>query len=198
MALLGYMRVSTTAQVTDAQEIDLLAAGVSPGNLYADKLSGKNANRPELKACLRALRAGDTLVITRLSRLARSLGDLLAILKDLEARGVEIKVIHQSEVDFSSSTGRFLIQILGAVDEFQRNIIVENTREGLAVARAKGRTGGRKPGLDERTVRTARKMRAEGSSITEIAGALKVSRATVYRHLTENADQSPKPSTAKA
>ena len=183
MAKLGYMRVSTTQQVTDAQEADLRAAGVAPGNIYADKLSGKNTSRPELKACLKALREGDTLVITRLSRLARSLGDLLAILKDLEARNIEVKVVHQPEVDFTSSTGKFLLQILGAVDEFQRNIIVENTREGLAAARAKGHTGGRKPGLDPKKVRIARQMRAEGSSITEIAATLKVSRATVYRHI---------------
>lgn len=183
MAKLGYMRVSASAQVTDAQEADLLAAGVAPPNIYADKLSGKNANRPELKACLKALRDGDTLVITRLSRLARSLGDLLAILKDLETRKIEVKVVHQPEVDFTSSTGKFLLQMLGAVDEFQRNIIVENTREGLAAARAKGHTGGRKPGLDAKKVRIARQMRAEGSSVTEIAATLKVSRATVYRHI---------------
>lgn len=184
--LIGYMRVSTTAQVTDAQEADLLAAGVAPGNLYSDKRSGKSSNRPALQECLKALRQGDTLVITRLSRLARSLGDLLAILEGLQAKGVDLRVIHQPEVNFTSSTGKFLLQILGAVDEFQRNIIVENTREGLAVAREKGHTGGRKPGLDSRKVRLARQMRAEGSNVTEIAATLKVSRATVYRHLNEN------------
>lgn len=183
MPLIGYMRVSTAAQVTDAQEADLLSAGVQPDKIYADKLSGKNSNRPELKACLKSLNAGDTLVITRLSRLARSLGDLLAILANLHARAVELKVIHQPEIDFTSSTGKFLLQILGAVDEFQRNIIVENTREGLAAARAKGRTGGRKPGLDARKVRLAKQMHAEGSPISQIAATFKVSRATVYRYL---------------
>jgi DNA invertase Pin-like site-specific DNA recombinase len=181
--LIGYMRVSTTAQVTDAQEADLLAAGVTPGHIYADKLSGKDTKRPQLKECLRSLREGDTLVITRLSRLARSLGDLLAILKDLNSRGVELKVVHQSGVDFNTPNGKLLLQILGAVDEFQRDIIVENTKEGLAAARAKGHTGGRKPGLDPRKVRLAKQMHAEGSSISEIAATFKVSRATVYRHL---------------
>lgn len=190
---LGYMRVSTIAQSTDTQEVDLLAAGVDPKKIYADKLSGKDTKRPELQACLKALNPGDTLVITRLSRLARSLGDLLAILKDLESKDVTIEVIHQKDVDLNTSTGKLLISILGAVDQFQRDIIVENTREGLAVARAKGRTGGRKPELDAKKVRFAREMRAQGSNISEIARTLKVSRATVYRHLAEAGDNSDQP-----
>ena len=185
---IGYMRVSTSAQVHDAQEDDLLAAGVARKDIYSDKLSGKNTKRPGLAECLRSLREGDTLVVTRLSRLCRSLGDLLAILGDLDARGVGLEVIHQPEVDFTTSAGRLLIGIMGAVDQFQRDVIAENTREGLAAARARGRTGGRKPGLDQRKVRVAHQMRAEGSSISEIAGTLKVSRATVYRHL--NAEDS--------
>jgi DNA invertase Pin-like site-specific DNA recombinase len=187
MAKIGYMRVSTASQSTDTQWDDLLTAGVQPEHIYKDKLSGKNTKRPELKECLRSLRDGDVLVITRLSRLCRSLGDLLAIIDTLDSKGVQLQVIHQGAVNEASASGRLLRNILGAVDEFQREIIVENTREGLAAARARGRTGGRKPGLDERKVRTVRQMRAEGSSITEIATTMKVSRATVYRHLKEGA-----------
>jgi DNA invertase Pin-like site-specific DNA recombinase len=182
---IGYMRVSTGNQSTDSQEDDLIAAGVAAEHIYRDKLSGKNTNRPELKECLRAIREGDTLVITRLSRLCRSLGDLLAIMASLEAKGVKLHVIHQKDVSTDSPTGKLVRSILGAVDEFQRDIIVENTREGLAAAKARGRVGGRKPGLDEKRVRAAKQMRAEGGSITEIAATLKVSRATVYRHLNE-------------
>ena len=181
----GYMRVSTTGQSTDTQWDDLTGAGVQPDHIYKDKLSGKNTKRPELKECLRSLREGDTLVITRLSRLCRSLGDLLAIIDTLDSKGVTLQVIHQGAVNEASASGRLLRNILGAVDEFQREIIVENTREGLAAARARGRTGGRKPGLDERKVRTVRQMRSEGASISEIAATMKVSRATVYRHLGE-------------
>ncbi len=187
--LIGYERVSTTAQVTDAQRADLLAAGVAPANIYSDKLSGKTTKRPQLKECLKSLREGDTLIITRLSRLSRSVGDLLAILKDLKARGVELKVLHQPETSTDSPTGRFLVTVLSAVDELQREIIRENTMEGLAAARAQGRTGGRKPGLDTRKVRIAKQMRGEGANITEIAATLKVSRATVYRHLNETSGE---------
>jgi DNA invertase Pin-like site-specific DNA recombinase len=194
---IGYMRVSTTAQNTDSQWDDLTGAGVEPGNIYKDKLTGKNTKRPELKECLRALREGDVLVITRLSRLCRSLGDLLAIIDTLDAKDVKLEVIHQGAVNEASAAGRLLRNILGAVDEFQREIIVENTREGLAAARARGHVGGRKPGLDERKVRLARQMRAEGSSITEIATTLKVSRATVYRHLGQTAGNSDQQEHAK-
>lgn len=182
---LGYMRVSTTAQVTDAQEADLLAAGVAKANIYADKLSGKSTKRPALQECLKALREGDTLVITRLSRLARSVGDLLAIIDGLEARGIGLEVIHQPELASNSPTGKFLRTVLSAVDQLQREIIVENTREGLAVARAQGRTGGRKPKVHNGQEQAIRTMRAEGMNVSEIAKSLKVSRATVYRHLGE-------------
>ena len=192
MTKLGYMRTSTTSQSTDTQEVDLLAAGVSPDKIYRDQLSGKNTKRPELQAALKALNGGDTLVVTRLSRLCRSLGDLIGIMKGLDAKGVKVEVIHQPEISTDTAMGRFVLNIMGAVDEFQREIIVEHTREGLAVARAKGRTGGRKPGLDQRKVRVARQMRAEGSNISEIAATLKVSRATVYRHLNEEANGAAK------
>lgn len=185
MARIGYMRVSTKDQNTDGQEDDLVKAGVSKENIYRDKLSGKNTNRPELKACLKALREGDTLVITRLSRLCRSLGDLIAIMDSLNAKGVSLEVIHQKDVDMNTSTGKLLRSILGAVDEFQRDIIVENTREGLAAARARGRVGGRKPEVSESKARKMKEARANGDSVSQIARDFNVSRATVYRHLGE-------------
>src|SRR5438105_1910662 len=104
----GNMRVSTVAQSTDTQEADLTAAGVSPDKIYKDKLSGKDTRRPDLKACLKALNPGDTLYITRLSRMARSVGDLIAIMDGLEAKGVKLVVIHQPEVSTDTPTGRFL------------------------------------------------------------------------------------------
>jgi DNA invertase Pin-like site-specific DNA recombinase len=182
---LGYMRTSTTGQSTDSQEDDLLAAGVALKDIYRDKLSGKDTKRPGLKECLRSLREGDTLVITRLSRLSRSVGDLRAVLADLTARGITLEVIHQPEISTNTATGRFMLTVLSAVDELQREIIVENTREGLAAARARGHKGGRPAGLDARKVQLARRMRAEGSSVAQIARDLKVGRATVYRHLNE-------------
>lgn len=181
---IGYARVSTSDQELASQVDALKAAGVDERNIYTDKRSGKNTRRPGLETCLKVLREGDELVFTRLSRLCRSLRDLLIITEDLQARGVGMRAIHQ-DFDVTSANGRLVMQILGAVDEFQRNIIAENTREGLESAKARGNVGGRPAGLDPKRVRTAHQMKADGMSIVDIARTLKVSRATVYRHLDE-------------
>jgi len=182
--LIGYGRVSTRDQNPDYQRDALTAAGVAASNIYIDHgVSGRLASRPALDECLAALQPGDTLVITRLSRLARSLSNLLALAGDFRERNITLKTTEQGDVDMTTPTGRFMLAILGAVDEFQREIIVENTYEGLASAKARGRVGGRKPGLDSRRVKAARDMADNGASVAEIAATLKVSRATVYRHL---------------
>jgi DNA invertase Pin-like site-specific DNA recombinase len=179
---IGYARVSTSDQELASQIDALKAAGVDERNIYTDKKSGKNKSRPGLESCLKVLREGDELVFTRLSRLCRSLKDLLAITEDLQERGVALRAIHQ-DFDITSANGKLVMQILGAVDEFQRNIIADNTREGLESAKARGRVGGRPAGLDARRVKTAQQLKAQGATIVDIARTLKVSRATVYRHL---------------
>jgi DNA invertase Pin-like site-specific DNA recombinase len=191
MTLKGYGRVSTRDQNPDYQHDALLAAGCAEGDIHIDHgKSGKLARRPALDECLAALQPGDTLVITRLSRLARSLTNLLALASDFRERNITLKTLDQGDVDMTTPTGRFVLNILGAVDEFQREIIVENTYEGLAAAKARGRVGGRKPGLDPRRVAAARQLVDNGASVAEVAQTLKVSRATVYRHLEASA-QSP-------
>jgi len=190
MARIGYARVSTRAQNDDSQVDELLTAGCDPEHLFIDHgVTGKLAARPQLDACLAYLREGDVLVITRLSRAMRSLKHLIELSETLRARGIGLKVIKQ-DIDTTSPTGRLVFHILGAIDEFQRELIVEGTREGLDAARARGRTGGRKPKLTGRQAATVRRMYeatgADGKrqhTVAEIAEAVGVHRTTVYEYL---------------
>jgi DNA invertase Pin-like site-specific DNA recombinase len=179
---IGYARVSTKGQNDDSQVDELTAHGVD--KLFIDKgVSGKHASRPELDKALAYLREGDVLVITRLSRAMRSLKDLLALAEDLRGRGVGLVVLKQ-QIDTTTPQGRLVFHLLGALDEFQRELIVEGTLEGLAAARARGKTGGRKPKLTASQVSHARQLYADGGkTVAEIAGLLGVSRQTVYRAL---------------
>jgi len=182
MSKIGYARVSTKSQNDDSQVDELTAYGVD--KLFVDKgVSGKHASRPELDKALAYLREGDVFVITRLSRAMRSLKDLLALAEDLRGRGVGLVVLKQ-QIDTTTPQGRLVFHLLGALDEFQRELIVEGTFEGLAAARARGKTGGRKPKLTTSQVRHARQLYADGGkTVAEIAGLLGVSRQTIYRAL---------------
>jgi DNA invertase Pin-like site-specific DNA recombinase len=181
---IGYGRVSTRDQNPDSQHDELKAAGCT--RIFIDRgVSGKLAKRPELDACLDYLRPGDTLVITRLSRAMRSLRHLLEMSHDLKERGIGLMVIKQP-IDTTSAQGRMVFAILGAVDEFQRELIVENTHEGLAAARARGREGGRRPKLSEDQKKLAREMvDKQERTMQQIADVFHVSRQTVYRALND-------------
>ena len=187
MARIGYARVSTRSQNDDSQVDDLTAYGCD--KIFTDTASGKHAARPELDRALAYLREGDIFVITRLSRAMRSLKHLLALADELRERGVGLVVLKQ-QIDTTTPTGRLAFHILGAIDEFQRELIIEGTREGLQAARARGRTGGRKPKLDARQAATVRRMyEATGPdgkrqhTVAEIAEAVGVHRTTVYDYL---------------
>jgi len=187
MAKIGYARVSTKGQCEDSQVDDLTAYGVD--KLFVDKASGKHAERPELAKALEYAREGDVLVITRLSRAMRSLKHLLTLADELRERGIGLKVLKQ-DIDTTTPTGRLVFHILAAIDEFQRELIVEGTREGLDAARARGRTGGRKPKLSSGQVATIRRMyEATGEdgrrayTVAEIGEAVGLSRPTVYAYL---------------
>ena len=187
MAKIGYARVSTRGQNDDSQVDDLTAYGCE--KIFTDTASGKHAARPELDKALAYLRAGDVFVITRLSRAMRSLKHLLALADELRERGVGLVVLKQ-QIDTTTPQGRLVFHLLGAIDEFQRELIVEGTREGLAAARARGRTGGRKPKLNDRQAATVRRMYAatgpDGKrqhTVAEIAEAVGVHRTTVYDYL---------------
>ena len=199
MALIGYARVSTHGQKDDTQVDDLTAAGCA--KIFTDHgVSGKLAKRPELDKCLAYMRDGeDTLVITRLSRAMRSLHHMLVMVNGeggLRDRGLGLKVLKQ-DIDTSTATGRFLFHILAAVDELQRENIVEGTVEGLAAARARGRTGGRKPKLSPAqagTLHTMYDAKDEDGrrlhTVKEIADALQIDRTTVYDYLKRDAEAS--------
>ena len=184
---IGYGRVSTTDQNLDAQRDALQAAGCD--QVLVDKASGKLARRPELDKALLIARGGDQLVVTKLDRLGRSLEHLISLSNELQARGVDLVVIDQG-IDTSTAVGRMFFQILGAIAEFEHALMAERTRDGLAAARARGRTGGQRPKLSPRQVRIAQEMyEAVGPdgrrthTVAEIAAEFGVSRPTIYRHL---------------
>lgn len=189
---IGYARVSTRSQNDDSQVDELEAAGCT--KIFTDVgVSGKLDKRPELDKCLAYLREGDVLVVTRLSRAMRSLRHLLTLADELRDRGIGLKVIKQ-DIDTTTSTGRLVFHVLAAIDEFQRELIVEGTLEGLASARARGRVGGRKPKLTEDQVTVARRMYDERGddgkrvyTVEKIGNVLGVSRPTVYRYLSGDA-----------
>src|SRR5919202_3910834 len=145
--LVGYMRVSKAdgSQATDLQRDALRAAGVEVPHLYEDSASGKRDDRPGLVACLKALRQGDTLVVWKLDRLGRDLRHLVNTVHELTSRGVGFKVLtgHGATIDTTTASGKLVFGIFAALAEFERELIVERTRAGLAAARARGRCGGR-------------------------------------------------------
>jgi len=188
---IGYGRVSTRDQNPDSQRDALLAAGCDPDHLFIDHgVTGKLAKRPQWDACLNYLRSGDVLVITRLSRAARSLRNLLDVVDQLRERGIDLVVLKQ-QIDTTTPAGRLAFHVMAAIDEFQRELIVEGTMEGLAAARARGRTGGRKAKLSPAQVKLARQLYDEESredgkrarTVEEIGAMFGVTRTTVYRAL---------------
>ena len=188
MSKIGYARVSTRGQNDDSQVDELTAYGCD--KIFTDKgVSGKHAARPQLDAALAYMRKGDVLVITRLSRAMRSLKHLLALADELRKREIGLVVLKQ-QIDTTTPTGRLVFHILASIDEFQRELIIEGTREGLEAARARVRTGGRKPKLSESQQKTVRRMyEAKGPdgkrqhTVNEIAEAVGVHRTTIYDYL---------------
>ncbi|MGL4528103.1 MAG: recombinase family protein [Aestuariivirga sp.] len=179
---IGYARVSTLDQDADLQLQKLKEAGCE--KVVVEKASGAKADRPELIGLLNdMLRAGDTLVVWKLDRLARSLKQLIATAEDLKGRGIGLTSITDA-IDTSSPGGMLVFHMLGAIAEFERSLIQERTRAGLVEARRRGKVGGRPKKLTEKDVSAARAMLADGTLTSkEVAGKLGVSKATLYRHL---------------
>ncbi|MBV8933332.1 MAG: recombinase family protein, partial [Kutzneria sp.] len=146
MSLIGYARVSTRDQHPEAQTDALTEAGCE--RIFTDKASGKLARRPELDKTLEYLRDGDTLVVTKLDRLGRSVRNLVELSAELDRRGVGLRVLHQG-IDTSTPGGRLFFHIIAGIAEFERDLISERTLDGLDAARARGRKGGRRPKLTE-------------------------------------------------
>ena len=178
---IGVARVSKREQHPEAQQDALAAYGCE--RIFTDKATGKLARRPELDKALLMAREGDQIVVTKLDRLGRSLKNRIEIAEDLKERGVALVVIDQG-IDTSTPVGVMFFQILGAVAQFELARNSERTLDGLAAARARGRTGGQKPKLGPRQVALARQMYDTGDyTVQQIADEFGVSRPTIYRHL---------------
>ena len=179
--MIGYARVSTTDQNLNLQRDALKAAGCK--KIFADRgISGSALTRPQLARALKALRPGDTLVVWKLDRLGRSLSHLVTTIADLGKRGVNFRSL-SDPIDTESAGGRFVLHIMAALAEFERSLIVERTRAGLAAAAKRGIKLGRTPKLDERKIAHARRLIKGSESPGDIARALRVARSTLYESL---------------
>jgi len=182
--LIGYARCSTDQQDLTAQREALLKLGVAPDRIYTDRgFTGTNRARPGLDQALAAVRGGDTLVIPKLDRLARSVPDARAIGDELAGRGVKLQ-IGASVHDPTDPMGKLFFNILATFAEFEADLIKMRTREGMAVARARGKLRGKQPKLSDWQQKELRRMQDSGDySISDLAELFSVSRPTVYRTL---------------
>jgi DNA invertase Pin-like site-specific DNA recombinase len=179
--LVGYARVSTTDQSLDLQQDALRATGCT--KVFTDVISGAAGARPGLAQALEYLRPGDTLVVWRLDRLGRSLSHLIEIITTLTRREVGFRSL-QEHLDTTTSGGKLIFHVFGALAEFEREIIRERTQAGLAAARARGRRGGRPRKLDDQRLSFARALLSDPTAtVTAICQTLQVSRSTLYRRL---------------
>jgi DNA invertase Pin-like site-specific DNA recombinase len=178
---IGYARVSTDGQKLERQLDALRAAGCR--RIFSEKQSGKDADRPELTACLAFMAPGDTLVVPALDRLGRSLQDLIATVTDLRGRDVGFISLYEN-LDTTTPGGRLVFHVFAALAEFIRELIVSGTREGLAAARARGRVGGRPTVINAELLRSARDLLPNpDASVASIARLLGVSPGTLYNHI---------------
>ncbi len=176
---IGYARVSTSGQNLDGQCDSLRQAGCE--RIYSEKISGAKAQRPELERMLDALREGDTVVITELTRLGRSVKNLFAIIERVHEAGASIKSLRETWLDTTTPQGNLLFTIFAGLSQFERDLIRQRTKDGLEAARARGRKGGR-PKAASGKIETALKMYdSKLHSIAEITAATGISRSTLYR-----------------
>lgn len=181
MNLIGYARVSTDEQTLDLQRHALEAAGC--GSLHADSgVSGAARKRPGLDQALSDLKRGDVLVVWKLDRLGRSLSHLIQIIQDLGARGVGFRSLTES-IDTTTPTGTLLFHIMGALAEFERGLLAERTRAGMAAAKRRGDHIGRPQAMTGAQIRHARQLIEEGKPWKEVAQIVRVARSTLYRTL---------------
>ena len=184
---IGYVRVSSVDQ-NDARQLD----GMALDKTFTDKASGKDTNRPQLMAMLEFVRDGDNIYVHSMDRLSRSLRDLQEVVERLTVKGITIAFVKEGLTFEPPSTGAdahktaystLMLQLLGAVSQFERALIKERQREGIAIAKAKNLYKGRKPKLDKIGVENLRRMAADGVSKVNIAKRLEISRASVYSYL---------------
>lgn len=179
---IGYARVSTQDQNLDLQIIALKKAGCAEEHIYYDRMSGSRLDRPGLKDALTHLRTGDTLVIWKLDRLARSVKGLVDLVADLEAKGINFCSL-TDQIDTGSPAGRFFFHVMSSLAQMERELIGERTRAGLDAARIRGRVGGRKRLMTASKIESAKQLLLAGTPPKEVAKNLGVSVPTLYRWL---------------
>jgi DNA invertase Pin-like site-specific DNA recombinase len=178
---IGYARVSTQDQSLDLQTDALKEAGCK--KVFTDTISGKNASRPQLDKLKEHCRKGDTVVVWRLDRLGRSLKDLIEIINFFDSQGIAFKSLHEN-IDTSTSSGKLIFHIFGALAEFERNLIVDRTKAGLEAARKRGIKGGRKHKLTSAQQKTLQTMYdSKNHTVKEICETLNISKPTLYKYL---------------
>ena len=179
--LIGYARVSTVDQNLDLQRNALTEAGCE--QIFIEQMSGAVADRPDLMAAIGYARSGDTLVVWKLDRLARSLKQLIDTVEKLRERGIGFRSLTEA-LDTTTAQGRLVFHMFGALAEFERGLIRERTRAGLSSAKKAGRTGGRPPKLTDKDIQAAKAMLANPDiGVAEVAHRLRVSQATLYRYI---------------
>jgi DNA invertase Pin-like site-specific DNA recombinase len=181
MTTVGYARVSTTGQDLAVQLEKLQKAGCQ--KMFKEKRSGVDTGRPELKRCLEYLREGDTLLVTKIDRLARSTSDLYRIMSELAEKGAAFKVVDDPTIDTTSRTGKLVMGILALIAEFENDIRRERQMDGIAKAKERGIKFGRKLELTGERVAKIKSLRAAGSTVPDIIRQVGLSKATVYRAL---------------
>src|SRR2546427_12051974 len=183
--LIGYARVSTTEQDLSLQIEALRHAGCCDAGIFRDIASGARTARPGLEACLQVVAPGDTLVVWRLDRLGRSMAHLVAVIEALRGRQVGLRSLGDGAIDTTTASGELIFHLFSALAQFERRLIQERTRAGLAVARARGKKGGRTPlGAEEPRVRMAYTMYMDQSlTARDICPVLRISHATFYRYV---------------
>ena len=196
--LIGYARVSKSdgSQLLDLQNDALLRAGVDQEYIYQDLASGRKDDRPGLKACLKALQPGNTLVVWKLDRLGRDMKHLVNLIDDMSHKKVGFKVLSGAEIDTTTANGRLVFGIFAALAEFERELIKERTQAGLTAARARGRNGGRPRKMDEHTIKMAVAAMSDRNSVAhEVAKRLNITTTTLYTYV--NGDGSLKEAGSK-
>lgn len=184
--LIGYARISTNDQNLDMQRDALKKAGCE--RIFVEQMSGGLDSRPELDRTMKTLSEGDTLVVWRLDRLGRSLAHLIELLTELEKRNIGFRSLTES-IDTMTASGKLTFHIFGALAEFERNVIRERTKAGLAAARARGRKGGRLPDLDDQRREEAIRLYTEKEhSVKEICQMMGISKPTLYSYARKSED----------
>lgn len=187
--LIGYARVSTEDQNLYRQTDALTKAGVDVRNIYKEKLTGKNKDRPELIKMLDELQPGDILVVSELNRLSRSTKDLIGISETITDKKVEL-ISLKEKIDTTTATGKAMFGMLAVMAQFERDLISERTNEGLASARARGRVGGR-PRVTDKDINKALKLYdSKEYSISEICDMCKISKNTLYNYIRSSKENS--------